>query len=270
MRRHLIYLFCWLVMVSMSQGQTLDKKTIAVIDLESRGATTQTEAITLTDRLRSLLVRTDAFTVVDRGRMEAILKEVGFQQTGCTSTECAVEVGRILNVERMVAGSIGKIGKLYTIDIVLIDVESSQILKSFTRDHKGEIEGLVDIMQDIAHQIAGIDKPETPKAPEVGSLHLISEPVSAEVLLDNESIGKTPLKMQDVLPGEHTIKFIAKGYEPKEGKIVVQPGKENKYKATLKKKGGKTWLWLGSGAILAAGGAVAATTLKDKNKKEET
>lgn len=80
------------------------KKTIAVMDLDTRGAVTQVEAGTLTDRLRSMLVLTRVFNVVERGKMQAILKEIGFQQTGYTSTECAVEVARIFNVKEIVAG----------------------------------------------------------------------------------------------------------------------------------------------------------------------
>ena len=42
--------------------------------------------------------------------MEDILKEQGFQQTGCTSDECVVEVGKIIGVQQMVGGSISKVG----------------------------------------------------------------------------------------------------------------------------------------------------------------
>ncbi len=127
---------------------------IAILDLEGRGIS-ESEAATLSDQLRGHLVNLGAFIVLDRGTMEEILKEQGFQQSGCTITECAVRVGRVLNVQKIVAGSIGKIGKTYAINISMIDVESSRIERSFNRNFQGEIDGLLEILKDIAREIAG-------------------------------------------------------------------------------------------------------------------
>ncbi len=245
------------------------KTTIAVIDLETRGATTKTEAITLTDRLRSILVRTKVYNVVDRGKMQAILNEVGFQQTGCTSAECAIEVGRILNVQQMVAGSIGKIGTLYTIDIILIDIASSQILKSYTDDHRGEIEGLIEIMANIANQLAGINASNSSNQFEVGVLNLNSSPVSAEVYFNNKKIGNTPLKKGGIPVGEHEITFKALGYNPIHKNISVKKGKVTKYKVTLSKGSSKKWWLIGGSALVLAGGAAFLLNKKDDEPASE-
>ncbi len=75
--------------------------TIAVIDLEGIGIS-KDETNLLTNRLRNELVKTKAFRVVERQEMSKILKEQKFQASGCTSTECAVEIGQLLGVERIV------------------------------------------------------------------------------------------------------------------------------------------------------------------------
>lgn len=139
-----------------------NKINIAVLKFESNGTLSEAEELALTNRLRSLLVQQQIFTVVERGRMEEILNEVGFQQTGCTSIECAVEAGRILNVQQMIAGNIGKLGKLYTLDISVIDVETAQIIKSISRDYSGEIEGLIEFMAVIAREIGGEEEGQQP------------------------------------------------------------------------------------------------------------
>ena len=56
------------------------------------------ESATLTDRLQSEMVNTNAIIMVERNQMEEILNEQGFQQSGCTSAECAAEVGALLGV----------------------------------------------------------------------------------------------------------------------------------------------------------------------------
>jgi len=84
--------------------QSQDLINVAVLDLEGRGISAL-EAATLTDRLRSEMVSVGAFQVVERGQMEMILQEQGFQQTGCSSAECAVEVGKLLGVSKMITGN---------------------------------------------------------------------------------------------------------------------------------------------------------------------
>lgn len=53
------------------------------------------EAKALTNRFRDELVTTDKYKVIERGKMDEILQEQAFQQTGCTSDECAVEVDHL-------------------------------------------------------------------------------------------------------------------------------------------------------------------------------
>lgn len=128
------------------------QESIAVLDLEGRGIAA-IEAASLTDRLRSYLVQTDAITVVERGAMDQILREQDFQLLGCTSDECAVEVGQLLGVTRMVAGSIGKLGSMYTMDLRVVDVGTGKIVQSIIRDYRGEIEGLLAEMSQIANDL---------------------------------------------------------------------------------------------------------------------
>jgi TolB-like protein len=240
MKRLLQFFVIWLfilILNALSHGQTTDKKNIAIIDLENRGSMLQEEAKMLTDRLRSALVQTNAFIVVDRRRTEEVLKEQGLQQTGCTSFQCAIEVGRMLHVEQIVTGSIGIFDRIFTIEIMLVDVETSQIKKSISQDFDGEKKELLHFMNTIANLIVGIDEPPSPKELDVGILQIITEPVLAEVLLDDTPVGETPLKLENISSGQHKIKVIAEGYAPIEGKIKVEKGKVNKFKVTLK----KTW-----------------------------
>ena len=95
------------------------KYTVAILDFEGRGIS-QLESATLTDRLSSELANTDAVILVERGQMSEILNEQGFQQSGCTSDECAAEVGALLGVKNMISGAFGKLGNTYTIDAKMV------------------------------------------------------------------------------------------------------------------------------------------------------
>ena len=135
------------------------KESIAVLDLEGRGISA-IEAATLTDRLRSELVKTGAVTVVERGQMQTILAEQDFQMAGCTSDECAVEIGQMLGVTMMYSGSIGKIGATYTVDVRGVSVETGQIVNTMSRDYRGEIDGLITEIEHLAWDLVGMVNPD--------------------------------------------------------------------------------------------------------------
>jgi len=116
---------------------------------------TNDEASALSDRLRLELFNTMSFTVVERAMMEQILKEQGFQQSGCTTNECIVEVGRLIGVEQIAGGSISKIGSTYSVSARIVSVETGKILKTATYDFRGEIDDLlISGMKQIAIQLA--------------------------------------------------------------------------------------------------------------------
>ena len=73
-----------------------DPPTVGVMDLEARGGISRDTALNLSDYLRTVIFDTGEFTVVNREDMKAILKEQGFQQVGCTSTKCAVDMAIFL------------------------------------------------------------------------------------------------------------------------------------------------------------------------------
>jgi len=129
-----------LVYIKITLSQQLT--TIAVLDFEGLGIT-EVETKALTNRLRINLVKSGAYQVIERGKMQDILNEQGFQLSGCTSEECVIEAGQLLGVEKMLAGSISLVGKTYSVGMRLIDVGSGKIEKSEAYDMRGEIDQLL-------------------------------------------------------------------------------------------------------------------------------
>lgn len=140
----------------------LDKRklaTVAVLDFEGRGIS-QLEAATLTDRFTSALGNTEAILLVARQEMREILNEQGFQQQeGCTSVECAAEVGALLGVKNIINGAVGKIGETYTIDAQMITVATGATVKSVNKTYAGKIDGLIIEIEMMAWDIVGLKPP---------------------------------------------------------------------------------------------------------------
>lgn len=253
-----LFFIVFFLVDAFAQSNFSSKPHIAILNLEGRGIS-ESEAATLTDQLRGHLVNLGTFIVLDRHKMEDILKEQGFQQSGCTLTECAVRAGRLLNVQKMVAGSIGKIGKTYAVNILMIDVESGRIEKSFNRNSGGEIDGLLQILHDIARDFAGKKSHK---------LTIYSAPKGAEVFANNKRLGKTPLSLNVIFGSNFKLRLKLAGYQDWEKTLTMTRDEElNVEMAAKAKSSSRTWLWVAGGAGAAAIGATAyILTSADKAK----
>lgn len=143
---------------------------VAVNDLVPRGVA-QTDVEILGDRLRAELLATGAVRVMERSQMDQILKEQAFQQSGaCEGGECAVQIGKLLAVDRMIVGSVGRIGELYTVQTRILDVGTGEIVFGANQDHAGRIEDLLSkVVPDLARRLAGAMSADSGNGPK-GSL----------------------------------------------------------------------------------------------------
>ena len=133
--------------------------TVAVVDFEARGISAL-EAQTLTDRFRTSVATTGVVRLVERRMMVELLEEQGFQQVGCTSDECAIEVGQLLGVEYMIGGAIGKVGETFTIDARMISVETGVTERVKELTYEGKVDGLITEIQILAYHMVGVKPPQ--------------------------------------------------------------------------------------------------------------
>jgi hypothetical protein len=138
--KYLVPVLFAIVFAAAAQSQAADEKpalakgidakdTIAVMDFSASNAPSG-EAVVLSGFVRSAVVRVGKFRVVDKKNMENILAEQAFQQTGCTSQECAVKLGKILNVNKMIVGEYALMGGVKFLTGSLVDVESGEIIRA--------------------------------------------------------------------------------------------------------------------------------------------
>lgn len=103
-----------------------EKVPLAVYDIEPQGVSGAMAAI-VTDVVRSELRFCGKYELIEKARMQEVLRLQGFQQTGCTEAECAAKLGKILNVKKMVVGGLGKMGESYRLSLRVVDVETAVI-----------------------------------------------------------------------------------------------------------------------------------------------
>ncbi len=133
--------------------------TVAVTDFEGRGISSL-EAQTLTDRFRTAVAITGVVRLVERRMMSELLEEQGFQQLGCTSDECAIEVGQLLGVEFILGGAIGKVGETFTIDARMISVATGVTERVKELTYEGKVDGLITEIQVLAYTMVDVKPPQ--------------------------------------------------------------------------------------------------------------
>lgn len=103
-----------------------EKVTVAVLDFEPKNVTSQS-AEAITDLLRTELFNTGCFKVVERQRIQKILEEQRFQSTGVTDADQAAQIGRLLNVKKIMIGTMTLLGGTHILNTRIVDVQSGQV-----------------------------------------------------------------------------------------------------------------------------------------------
>ena len=140
-------------------GSLFAREYIAIIDFEGVNVT-QGNAKALTHKLTTEMIALEVYQVLERSEMKRLLDEQKFQYSGCASTQCAVDIGKILGAKYMVVGSVGMVGETYSIDTRLIDVETSESYISADYTNQVPIDLLLSVgMKSIAYQLSEIEQP---------------------------------------------------------------------------------------------------------------
>jgi len=184
-----IVLFTVLIPYFVAAEQTSRRLYISVLDLTPHGIS-HVVAAQLSDRLRVELHETDRFEVMERERMEEILEEQAFQLSDVCDTEvCAVEIGKLIGVQKMVIGSLGRLGRAYTLSIRMVDVETGIVERTAKEDYRGPVEDLLTVpVPRLAKRLAGLKVRDhgPSKWWYVGAAVLIGS-VTTKVIMDRRS-----------------------------------------------------------------------------------
>jgi len=176
-----------IVLLSTYNLYSQEKTNIAVAEFEGKGISAM-DAGVVTDFIRTGFVKTGKYKVIDRNNMQLILQEQKFQITGCTSQECAVKIGKLLNVQKVVVGTISKLGSKYFINANIVDVETGQIIKS-EKVKADSIEEFADKSEELAVLMTS------------GKVETINQ-ISQTENVSEEIIGKDEVKMVLIPAGE--------------------------------------------------------------------
>ncbi|MDR2096776.1 MAG: leucine-rich repeat protein [Treponema sp.] len=110
------------------------------------------------------------FTPVPRTRaIETLMKEQEFQHSGLTDSDTIAELGKQLNADYVLAGHIAELGGGKLLLITIINVRELQQIAGDYREYQ-RIEGVVDVLGDMAARIARAAARDTSRLPRLAVL----------------------------------------------------------------------------------------------------
>jgi formylglycine-generating enzyme required for sulfatase activity len=156
----------------------------------------------------------------------------------CDATQCHVEIGKAVPANKIMVGEIGKLGSKYIISGRVIDIEKNVVDFSFKQEKVCSEEDLDQLISQIALEIRSkfgehveeSYQPAAPSAPSAnpapvtaasGKLTVSTTPSGADVYLDAEKKGKTPLTLE-APAGSHLLTVTAQGYAPLTEEVNIQ------------------------------------------------
>ncbi|MDY6968106.1 MAG: CsgG/HfaB family protein [Spirochaetota bacterium] len=156
MRERIIIIFAVVLLIHIILAESIyaqDKKRIAILDF-SNVNTSETYARAVRNIFEVSLYKTDVFQILERDQMEEILKEQGFQMSGCIDTSCAVEIGKILSADLVVMASLNKLGS-YTVTVKFVNVREGNLALADSESAETD-DAIRDAVKILANRMAGI------------------------------------------------------------------------------------------------------------------
>jgi len=129
-----------------------EKARFVVTDFRGIGVPAAT-SVSVSEMIRTELSNYRKIEIVEKYRVDAVFKEIAFQQTGCTNTECAVKVGTLLEANKTIVGTVTKFDSTYIISGRLIDVRTGAVDASRTEKVTSE-NGLIAAARSFTESIA--------------------------------------------------------------------------------------------------------------------
>jgi len=146
------------ILLYMLSANYIFSQKIAVMDLQPLGPIPKGDITVLSERFRSQMVQTKKFEVMERQALDALDQELALQMSDGFDEQTVAEAGRKQGAEFVVLGYIGKLQATYTIDVRMVNCTTSRIDNSYSETYKGDIDGLIILMEKLAKRIAGIEE----------------------------------------------------------------------------------------------------------------
>lgn len=208
--------------------------TIAVLDFKNLTKNKGYDFLgkTISESLITSLQKSGKFNLVERERLLNLIDEKKLVLTGLVDQDinAGKKIGTLLQADNLILGSYSSIDDRIEVNARLVNVATGEILMA---------EKITEKMGDKLFARIGelgdsfLIRLMSFKA---GYLNLDTSPQGADVKLDNEIVGTTPLTEKKMKAGNYTLTLVKEGYEIKTVTVNIAADQKNNYNIALEKK----------------------------------
>lgn len=235
-------------------GRTGGQRRVAVLLLAFREVDAEV-ADSLTEVAIGAVAARGGISIVGKEEFQSQLGQGEASSLECvSSTPCLGRIGVQLDVDELIAGTVGRRGESWIFNINRIDIQSGELVGRAFREVGG---GLGAVAAAIQAAIPTLYE----EAREAGALVLETNVDGAEISVDGVLVGifrGEPVRLGDVSPGRHEITVNATGHYEWRRVVDVGPGAtlqiDVPLEAVASGGGGLSPLfWIGTGVAIGAG-----------------
>ena len=160
LKKAFLVLAIFSILTSQSRPSRYEAKpTLALFSFSAEGMIDEDVAL-YTGFLRLELHQTRSFILVERIQINELLNEKNYDRMDCNTSDCAVEIGKLVGIKKVITGSFNVVADTCLIAGQLINVETKEPEVSVERTFIGELEDINPYIQIMAWEFAGLDAPK--------------------------------------------------------------------------------------------------------------
>lgn len=135
-------------------AQTPVKKSMAVISIDTRNM--QLDAATICNMVQLELEKTNTYEILDKYDVSDLIKKNGIDVTASYGKNSLVKIGKLLNADKMITGSVEKLGDKIIFILRLIDVKSETIEKTDVMEYLNQQEQFQIMVRISVNNLLGL------------------------------------------------------------------------------------------------------------------
>jgi Tol biopolymer transport system component len=131
-----------------------EQPAVAIVDFEAKNCD-QGIADAVSEIMRTEIIATGRFRVIERAQLARVMEEHAFQMSGLVEASTIAELGKLVGADYVAVGSVSGLGGTYTVAVRYIDVETAEAALGKTETATSE-SGLPDVCRRLAAALTGL------------------------------------------------------------------------------------------------------------------
>ena len=129
--RKVLFQMCFLFLLP-TQIAAQSKSTLAVLSMDAQGVALTPQELGNIARIE--IEKLSLYQVMDKYDIQDLIKKNNLNADNCFGKSCLLEIGKSINVDKIMTGSIEKIGETILVTIRLIDIKNSETEKTQVKE----------------------------------------------------------------------------------------------------------------------------------------